>query len=117
MSNKGVVKVILGDNVYECLCTYSPETPDTMYRSNGDPGDPGDPEEFELLEVRLAFSPTVKVDILPWLQDLDAEGIPNPLDRIADKALELAREPIDDDFPEPDVSLLSWEESGFGGPG
>ena len=61
MSNKGVVKVILGDNVYECLCTYSPETPDTMYRSNGDPGDPGDPEEFELLEVELAFSPTVFV--------------------------------------------------------
>ena len=59
MSKPFNVKVVLGDAEYVCSCTYSPETPDTMYRSNGDPGDPGDPEEFELLAVTLEFAPKV----------------------------------------------------------
>jgi len=104
MSKPFNVKVVLGDAEYVCSCTYSPETPDTMYRSNGDPGDPGDPEEFELLAVTLEFAPKVSVDILPWLQNLEMEGIPNPLDRIAELALQECREPQGDDFPEPDDS-------------
>lgn len=109
MSKPFNVKVVLGDAEYVCSCTYSPETPDTMYRSNGDPGDQGDPEEFELLAVTLEFSPhcaAARIDILPWLQNLEMEGIPNPLDRIAELALQECREPQDEDFPEPDDSWL-----------
>lgn len=72
--------------------SYTPGTPDTMYKPNGDPGDPGDPEEFEVEAVTVAG-----VDITEVLLACSDEGdeIPSPfleafyqhmLDHIKDEA-------------------------------
>lgn len=80
---------------------YSPGTPDTLYRPNGDPGDQGDPEELELYHVvsrtiitlagdgvtvtidpgtnLLPFLSTqgaenMELDLLRWMGEPDADG-------------------------------------------
>lgn len=49
----GHMALEFGGVLFDCEYTYSPGTPDTWYRSNGDPGDPGEPEEFEITAMRV----------------------------------------------------------------
>lgn len=70
MSTRGTVTVQFDGIYFDVDCTYSPSTPDQMYRANGDPGDPGDPEDMEVLDIRLQDH---DVSILELFQSLDAK--------------------------------------------
>lgn len=103
MKHPNFLEIKLGGETLRCSYDYSPGTPSTMYRSNGDPGDEGDPEEFEVTKVELlalvatAFAPAIWRDITDLLDDLD----------VGEKIDELARAEFDTlaeaaDEPPPD---------------